>query len=204
MGPKEKKERALGEHLHLKAERCNSPKCAMVKKPYKPGQHGPRGRRSNLSEFGLQLREKQKFKLTYGVDDRNLAEIYRRAAKAKGSTSMKLMELLERRLDNVVYRMGITKSRGAARSLILHGHIYVDKKRVRSPGYVVRAGETVIVRTESRVKGAFKNLKEYLKSYQTPDWLVFDESKMEGKVKALPAELTPPFEINLLVESFSK
>src|SRR5581483_12086954 len=117
LGPKEKRERALGMHLGLKGERSMSPKSALVRKPYKPGVHGPHGRPRPLSEFGLQLREKSKFKLTYGVDEKNLRRLYGIAEKAKGSTGAKLLELLERRLDNVVYRLGFTPSRLSARQL---------------------------------------------------------------------------------------
>src|ERR1700722_15041085 len=122
MGPKEKRERALGTPLGLKGERSGSPKSALIRKPYKPGVHGPHGRVRALSEFGLQLREKSKFKLTYGVDENNLRRLYGIADKMKGSTGAKLLELLVRRLDNVVYRLGFTPNRLSARQLVLPGH----------------------------------------------------------------------------------
>lgn len=203
MGPKEKKERALGERLNLKGDRCQSPKCAAVRKPYPPGQHGQKRRRAS-SEFGLQLKEKQKFKLSYGVDEKNLRQIYQKAQKQVGSTAAKIVELLERRLDNVIFRLGLAKSRSAARQLIVQGHIYVGKKRVRSPGYEVYAGDVIHVREESKAKQKFVTLKEYLKKFDPPSWLALDKEKLEGKVLSLPTDASPPFEINLLVESFSK
>src|ERR1700722_185123 len=118
MGPKEKRERALGMSLGLKGERSGSPKSALVRKPYKPGVHGPNGRVRALSEFGLQLREKSKFKLTYGVDEKNLGRLFKMAEDEKGSVGTKLLEFLERRLDNVVYRLGFTPSRLASRQLV--------------------------------------------------------------------------------------
>jgi len=201
---KEKRERYLGEHLHLKGERCLSPKCAVVRKPYPPGVHGPRGRRRAPSEFGLQLREKQKFKISYGIDERNLRRIFRKAKKKTGSTSGKLLELLERRLDNVAFRLGFAKSRSSARQLVAHRHILVNGRKVRSPGFSVKPSDVVSFRLESQSKGAVKQLRETLKQYEPPSWLRLDKEKLEGTVLGLPAGETSPFEINLLVESFSK
>ncbi len=207
IGPKEKKERALGERLGLKGERCASPKCAAVRKPYRPGVHGPvRGsrRRGALSEFGRQLKEKQKFKISYGLDERNLRQVFLLAKRAKGSASDKLLEFLERRLDNVVFRLGMAPSRGAARQLIVHGHILVNKKRVRSPSFYLRSGDVVGVKIGSESTTAIARRKEVLAKYETPSWLELDREKLEGRVLSLPKEIKPPFDINLLVESFSK
>ncbi len=204
IGPKEKKERALGEHLHLKGERCNSPKCAMIRKPYKPGVHGPRGRRKNLSDFGRQLQEKQKFKLVYGIDERGLLRLFIQAQKRKGSTAAEFLRLLELRLDNVLYRLGLASSRTVARQLVVHGHILVNKKRVRSPGYQVRVNDVIAIRPESQSHKNFEPLKETLKKYEVPSWLLLNADAKEGKVLSLPDQIESPFEINLLVESFSK
>src|SRR5581483_8176665 len=204
LGPKEKRERALGMHLGLKGERSMSPKSALVRKPYKPGVHGPHGRPRPLSEFGLQLREKSKFKLTYGVDEKNLRRLYGIAEKAKGSTGAKLLELLERRLDNVIYRLGFTPSRLSARQLVLHGHIMVNGKKVMSPGFIVRLNDIIAVRDASVSKVHIAKRRELLKQYDTPAWLKLHPEKMEGQVLSPPSDLNPPFEINLLVESFSK
>lgn len=204
MGPKEKKERALGERLNLKGYRCASPKCAFVRKPYKPGVHGPKARRKNLSEFGLQLKEKQKFKVSYGVDERNLRQIFLKAQKAKGSSSEKIIEFLERRLDNVIFRLGFAPSRGSARQMVFQGHVFVNKKRVRSPGYEVSAGDSVSFKDGSDKRAFFADRKEFLKKFEPPAWLSLDADKLEGKVLSLPADLAVPFEVNLLIESFSK
>lgn len=203
-GPKEKKERALGERLNLKGTRCASPKCAAVRKPHRPGAHGKTGRRKSLSEFGLQLKEKQKFKISYGLNERNLRKLFGEARRKTGSTAAVLLSLLERRLDNVVYRLGFATSRGMARQLITHGHILVNRKRVRSPGYTVNVGDTIGLRAESKEKGAFQTLPESLQKYDPPSWLGVDAKKIEGRVISSPEDLTPQFEVNLLVESFSK
>lgn len=204
LGPKEKRERALGMALGLKGERSGSPKSALVRKPYKPGVHGPHGRVRALSEFGLQLREKSKFKLTYGVDENNLRRLYSLAEKTKGSTGAKLLELLERRLDNVVYRLGLAPSRLASRQIVLHGHIAVNGRKVISPGYIVKKGDMVSIREGSLTKAHVAKRRETLKQFDVPAWLALNADKMEGQVLGAPSDLNPPFEINLLVESFSK
>ncbi len=204
IGPKEKRERALGERLGLKGDRALSPKSAVMRKPYKPGMHGPRSRPRPLSEFGLQIREKRKVKLMYGVDERNLGRLFVMALAAKGASGAKMIEFLERRLDNVVYRLGFTSTRLAARQLVVHGHILVNGKKVKSPGYTVRQGDTVSVRPESEQKAAFARRREILKKFEPPAWLSLHPEKMEGKVLSPPAGTEVPFEINLLVESFSK
>ena len=202
-GPKGKRERALGENLLLKGERSLGPKAAVVRRPQRPGQHG-KSHMKALSDFGRQIREKQKFKLSYGLDERNLKQVVLRATRMPGSTAGHIVELLERRLDNTVYRMGFAPSRSAARKLVIDGHILVNGRKVRSPGYVVRLKETVSVRPESAAKGAFRSVKENAKTYEAPSWLRVDGDALRGEVIALPTDSTTPFEINLLVESFSK
>jgi small subunit ribosomal protein S4 len=204
MGPKEKKERALGERLQLKGDRCASPKCAMVRRPYRPGQHGKRRRRRMPSDFARQLSEKQKFKLTYGLNDRSLIAIFNEAQKKKGSTAKQMLELFERRLDNVIFRMGFAASRLMARQIVFHGHIQVNGKRVKSPGFQVKKGDVIRIRPESNEDASFKALKESLKEHEAPSWIHVDVSKMEGKIIAIPEDIESPFEVNLLVESFSK
>lgn len=205
MGPKEKKERALGERLGLKGDRAMSPKSAFMRKPYRPGVHGPKGRRPKaLSEFGLQIREKLKFKLTYGVDDRNLRRLFNKATAAKGASGQKMVEFLERRLDNVVYRLGFTPTRLSARQLVRHGHITVNKKRVSSPGYEVREKDVIGVHVGSETTNALTKRKEILAKYDTPPWLSLNPEKMEGIVLSPPTAPDIPFEVKLLIESFSK
>ena len=203
-GPKEKRERALGVRLGLKGDRAMSPKSSVVRKPYKPGVHGPRSRQRALSEFGLQIREKSKFKLSYGVNDGNLRRLFNKASIAKGATGAKMLEFLERRLDNVVFQLGFAVSRGAARQLVVQGHIAVNKKKVKSPGYETRKGDVVSVRPGSLAKSGLGTRKEFLMKYEAPSWLRVDAEKMEGEVLSLPVDTSSPFEINLLVESFSK
>lgn len=203
-GPKEKRERSLGERLNLKAHRCSSPKCAAVRKPYKPGPHGKTGRRRMPSDFGRQLNEKQKFKVTYGLNERTLRRLFEMASESQSGTSMKLLELLERRLDNVLYRLGLAASRGAARQLVIQGHVLVNGKKVRSPGFQVVIGDAIGIREESRANFLFKEMMPVLEKQETPAWLALTPGVLEGKVVALPEAGESPFEINLLVESFSK
>ncbi|OGY98336.1 MAG: 30S ribosomal protein S4 [Candidatus Liptonbacteria bacterium RIFCSPHIGHO2_01_FULL_57_28] len=203
-GPKEKRERSLGERLHLKGQRCDSPKCAAVRKPYKPGAHGQGGRRARMpSDFARQLNEKQKFKVVYGLNERTLRRLFEEAAESKTGTSMKMLELLERRLDNAVYRLGLAPSRSAARQIVNHGHVNVNGKRVRSAGYQVSAGDMIAIRQDAQTKSFFKELPQNLEKFTPPEWLSLDAKAYEGKVLKSPVEESP-FEINLLVESFSK
>lgn len=204
LGPKEKKERALGEHLHLKGERCSGPKCAAVRKPYPPGMHGPKKRRKAPSDFARQLKEKQKFKVSYGVNERNLARIFGEVQGSGKDTASEFIRALESRLDNVVFRLGFGKSRAMARKMVLHGHILVNGKKVTSPGFLTKVGDTVSIRPESHGKKAFSNLKDFWKSYDMPSWLALDENKEEGKIIAPPDETQISFETSLLIESFSK
>lgn len=203
IGPKEKKERALGVRLQLKAYRCMSPKCAMVRRPHRPGVHG-KNRRRMPSDFGRQLQEKQKFKLTYGLNEKNLLSLFREAQKKRGSTAQKMLELFERRLDNTVFRAGLAPSRIVARQSVVHGHIQVNGRKVTAPGYQVKKGDVLRVRPESAENVGFKVAKEALKDREAPSWLHVDAAKLEAKVIALPEEVEAPFEVSLLVESFSK
>lgn len=201
-GPKEKKERALGVHLGFKAERSLSPKSALVRKPYRPGVHGPKSRPRAMSEFGLEIKEKNKFKLMYGVDEKSMKRLYKMAQAIKGAAGVKLIEFLERRLDNTVFRLGFAPSRAAAHQLVLHGHITVNGKKVHSPAFMVKVGDVIGVKNE--LTGALAKQKESLKQYDAPVWLALHPEKMEGKVVSIPQDTEVPFEINLLVESFSK
>jgi len=203
-GAKEKKERSLGEHLHLKGYRCQTPKCALVRRPFGPGQHGQKHKRKALSDFGKQIKEKQKFKLSYGIDESNLRKLLEEASRSQRSTVEKLIELVERRLDNVIFRLGFAASRSQGRQLIIQGHIFVNKKRVKSPGFSVKVNDIISFREESKDTANFKNLKESLKNYEQPAWLSLDKEKLEGRILDLPREAELPVEINLLVESFNK
>ncbi len=205
MGSKEKKERSLGEHLQLKAHRCASPKCALVRKPYRPGAHGPSKRNPKaLSEFGLQLKEKQKFKVSYGINERNLRGIFEKAQRARGSTAEKIVELFERRLDNVLFRVGIAESRAIGRQMLVHGHVKVNETITRSPGYVVRVGDVIAVKESSKAKAILRHFRDPQWRYEVPSWLSLDREKLEAKVLSIPNNVELPFEVKLLVEAFSK
>lgn len=204
MGPKGKLERKLGEVLNLKAERSTGPKAPLNRRPNRPGQHGNKRSRRQMSDYGKQLRETLKFKLTYGLNDRNLRRLFAMAKKSKGDVAAKLLELFERRLQNVVYRSGIAPSRLSARNYIVQGHIKVNNRKVVSPGYMVKVGDVLSIRKESQNKAAFKELKDVLTRVEAPSWLVVDPANLTVKVIALPTQEEQKFEINLLVESFSK
>lgn len=196
----------MGVRLGLKGTRCESPKCAVVRRPYKPGAHGnsKSRRRSSTSDFARQLLEKQKFKVTYGLHERTLRRMFETANKSESETSSKLLELFERRLDNMLYRAGLASSRADARQMVVQGHVMVNNRRTRSPSLSVKVNDVISLRDISREKNRFKSLKETLVNREIPEWLALDKDKLEVRVISLPVVSEPPFEINLLVESFSK
>lgn len=200
----EKRERSLGVKLLLKPHRCFSAKCVTARNPQKPGAHGLARRRGSMSEFGQQLKEKQKIQFSYGLRNNQMRLVFEKAAKHKGSTGKMIMNFLEKRLDNVVYRLGLAMSRSVARQLVGHGHILVNGKRVSAPSALVRVGDVVAVRLQSKDYQIFKNLGEYLKSYNTPVWLSLDKEKLEGKMVSEPKDLEMPFDVNLVVDYYSK
>lgn len=190
--------------LFLKGERCFTEKCAFDRRPYPSGEHGRRRRRS--TGFALQLREKQKAKRIYGVLENQFHRYYEMASRKKGKTGEILLQFLERRLDNVVYRMGFALSRREARQLIAHGHITVNGRKVDIPSYLVEPGE-VISLTERGKK--VERIKEAISSSfrpRVPSWLEVDTEKMEGRVLALPTreDIDVPLEEHLIVELYSK
>ena len=199
---KEKRERALGVKLGLKAERCNSPKCAMVRRPQRPGMHGKN--RKQFSEFGTQLAEKQKIVFSYGLREAQMRKIFKEAQHKKESVSETIVSLLERRLDNVVYRLGFAPSRISARQYVSHGHFTVNGRRITIPSYQVKVKDVIRIRPESVSLQIFKNIKDVIKKYEAPDWLSVDKDKIEGTVKTLPHDIESPFDINLVVDFYSK
>jgi len=201
---KEKKERRIGEKLLLKGERCLSPKCAVTRKPYPPGMHGPSGGKKALSDFGQQLKEKQKVKLIYGLTEKNLLRIFNKAKTNPVSTSEKLAELLERRLDNILYRAGIAVSRRQGKKLITDGHILLNSRKVSSPSMILRVGDVISINKKSTNKKIFEGLSAKLKKIKTPDWLEINPDKFEITLKSIPKNIDLPIEFNLLVELFSK
>ncbi len=196
--------RREGVKLYLKGDRCYSDKCAVSRRPQAPGQHG--GNRRKQSEYGIQLREKQKARRIYGVLENQFENYFRKAESMKGITGENLLQLLERRLDNVVYRLGFASSRPQARQIVRHGHITVNGKKVNIPSYLVEAGDVIAVKERSASEiEHFKALKEG-PGRSIPQWLSVDYEKLEGKVEALPARSDIDYEIqeHLIVELYSK
>ncbi|MDW7673424.1 MAG: 30S ribosomal protein S4 [Bacillota bacterium] len=196
--------RREGAKLFLKGDRCYTDKCAIDRRAYAPGQHGQM--RKKVSEYGSQLREKQKAKRIYGVLESQFRRYYEEANRQKGITGDNLLRLLERRLDNVVYRLGFAGSRAEARQLVLHGHFTVNGKKVNIPSFLVRTGEEVAVRDKSKASPRFKELAEAVAHKTPPAWLELDKDNLTGRVIALPSreEIDVPLEEHLIVELYSR
>ena len=195
--------RREGCKLFLKGDRCYTEKCAFAKRPAAPGQHG--AARKKASQYGLQLREKQKVKRAYGMQEKQFRSYFTLAAKQRGVTGAYMLSLLERRLDNVVYRMGIGDSRAQARQFVMHGHITVDGKKVDIPSYRVSVGEEIAVKEKSAGTDRFKQIMEQ-SGKPIPKWLTFDPEHLRGSVVALPEmeDIDLTIAENLIVESYSK
>jgi small subunit ribosomal protein S4 len=203
-GPREKLERRLGVDLGLKGERRLAGKSALEKRPYPPGQHGQR--RTKISEYGLQLREKQKAKFMYGVSEKQFRAIFKEANRLEGNTGELLVQLLEQRLDNVVYRMGFATTRAFARQLVNHGHILVDGKRVDIPSYRVKPGQKVEVREKSKNNPQIQRSMELTNQTGIVEWVDVDKDKLFGIFTRIPEreEISIPVEERLIVELYSK
>ncbi len=203
-GPVEKLERRLGVSLALKGERRLAGKSALDKRPYAPGQHGQR--RAKISEYGLQLREKQKAKFMYGVSEKQFRRIFDEAARKEGNTGINLVQLIERRLDNVVYRMGFATTRRFARQLVTHGHILVNGSRVDIPSYTVRAGDKVEVCEKSKNNPQVKRALELTQQTGIVAWVDVEREKAMGIFTRIPErdEVVIPVEERLIVELYSK
>src|SRR5579875_4111462 len=187
--------RREGIKLFLKGERCFTPKCAVdpSRKPYPPGQHAQRRRK--MSEYGLQLREKQKARFIYGILERQFRRHFEEAERRQGSTGENLLRILEMRLDNVVFRLGFAESRAQARQLVTHGHITVNGQKVDIPSYETRVGQVIGVRPRSRQTEYFKMLPEVLKRREVPEWLSLDVENMSGRILRAPSR--PEIDANL-------
>lgn len=197
--------RREGQKLFLKGDRCYTDKCAIDRRPFPPGQHG-QGRNKKLSEYGMQLREKQKARRYYGVLESQFAKYYEMAAAKKGVTGENLLSILETRLDNVVYRMGLAMSRPEARQMVCHGHFLVDGHKTDIPSYLVKPGQTITLKDGSRSSNKFKAVIEANGSRPAPKWLDMDKNTLTAKVVALPAreDIDLPVEEHLIVELYSK
>jgi small subunit ribosomal protein S4 len=207
IGPVCKLCRREGEKLFLKGERCMTPKCAIERRGYAPGEHGKRGQlRRKVSDYGLQLREKQKARRIYGLLERQFRRYFRQAQKRKGMTGETLLQTLELRLDNVVYRLGFAASRQQARQLVSHGHFDINGRKTDVPSMVVKPGDTISVRTASRKNSYFKDMARDLERTRAPDWLSLDPRSMTGRVLAIPTrdEIELPVKEQLIVEYYSR
>lgn len=207
-GPVCKLCRREGEKLFLKGARCYSPKCAMERRAYPPGQHG-RGstfRRRRASDYARQLREKQKARRIYGVLERQFRRYYREAQRRPGMTGENMLIILESRLDNVVYRMGFADSRAQARQLVQHGHFDLNGRRTDIPSALVKPGDVISVRQNSRRLNYFKEISAVLEKRDVPDWIAVEPSQMTGRVLALPTRETIEQSLSeqLIVEYYSR
>lgn len=196
--------RREGTKLFLKGDRCYSDKCAVERRNYPPGQHGQR--RPKFSSYGEQLREKQKVKRIYGLLERQFRLTFERAERQRGITGANLLVLLERRLDNMVYRLGFAPSRAAARQLVTHGHFTVNGRKVNIPSYLVSPGDVIELKPSSREIPMVQESLEAVVRRGVPSWLELDKEQFRGKVLALPTreELTMPVREQLIVELYSK
>ena len=194
--------RREGCKLFLKGERCTSGKCAMDRRPVVPGQHG--AARKKISEYGLQLREKQKVRRAYGLLEKQFANTYEKAERSKQQTGFALLQMLELRLDNVVYRMGIGSSRAEARQIVTHGHITVNGKKLNIPSAQVKVGDVIAIKESRQDLEMFKALKEI--KIVMPKWLEFNAETLTGKILALPErdDIDLNIKENLIVEYYSR
>ena len=190
--------------LFLKGERCYTEKCAFDRRNYPPGQHGQD--RKKFSAYGAQLREKQKVKRMYGVLENQFRNIFKEADRQKGITGETLLSLLERRLDNIVYRLGFTNSRNEARQLVRHSHFLVNHSKVNIPSYLVKPGDVIELREKSKKVVRILEALEGVARRGVPQWLEVDKEQMKGSMKGLPTreDITIPIQEKLIVELFSK
>ena len=191
--------------LFLKGDRCYTDKCGYERRAYPPGQHG-QGRRKKASDYGEQLREKQKVKRIYGVAERQFRGYYHKANRMKGVTGENLLQLLERRLDNLIYRLGFASDHAEARQLVRHGHFTINGRRVNIPSYTVRTNDLVSVKEGSRKIARINDSMAAVDRRGVPQWLELDKEKFTGRVKTMPAreDLTMPIREQLIVELYSK
>ena len=196
--------RREGTKLFLKGDRCFTPKCGVERRGYPPGQHGQA--RTRFSDFGVQLREKQKVRRMYGLLEKQFSRTMKKALRMKGRTGENLLVLLERRLDNVVFRLGFATSRAEARQLVRHGHFAVNRRKASTPSLQLRAGDVVTLRSGSREVQRISAALEALEGKSVPGWLEIDKTNFAGSLKALPVreDITMPIQEQLIVELYSR
>lgn len=192
--------------LFLKGDRCYSNKCSLDRGTSLPGKSSKIARVGKLTTYGIRLREKQKLRKLYGLVERQFLNYFKRAERKKGISGDNLLELLERRLDNIVYRLGLTKSRAHARQLVLHAHILVNGKRVNIPSYEVKVNDVIEIKEKSKNMVEFKDIQEGKVEINVPSWLEFEPEKLRGKVLRFPSkeELNLPVDEKLVVEYYSR
>ena len=197
--------RRIGEKLFLKGDRCSTPKCAMIKRNYAPGFHGPKGHK-RLSDYGLQLQEKQKAKKYYGLLEKQFRLTFAKASTKQGDAGKNFLRLLEMRLDNVIYRLGWATSRSQARQLVAHGHFTVNDRKTDIPSFSVKLGQVIKIRKSSQSNRYFKNLGEKLKKAERPSWLNLDVKDLSAKALHEPKDTDLPQNINvqMIIEYYSK
>ena len=196
--------RSYGEKLFLKGTKCGADKCPAARRPFRPGQHGKR--RKKESNYGLQLREKQKAKRIYGILERQFKIYFKTAERTKGVTGHVLLQLLERRIDNVVFRLCFANSRAHARQLVRHDHAYVNDRRVNIPSYLVKEGDRIEIKAKEDIVRRISETRKELKERVIPKWLEVDKDTLKGAVKILPQKEDLDFSIQeqLIVELYSK
>lgn len=205
LDPKCKQCRREGTKLFLKGEKCSSPKCSIVKRNYPPGIHGTK-RRARLTEYGQQLREKQKAKRIYGILERQFRNYYKKAIHQKGDTGEILQQLLEMRLDNVIYRIGLARSRNQARQMVNHGLFLVNNKKVNIPSYQIKPKDEITIKPQKAKAKIFDNLEKILEKQVVPNWINLDKKTKTAKILNKPkgGELENTFNPRLIVEFYSK
>jgi small subunit ribosomal protein S4 len=205
LGPKCKQCRREGKKLFLKSDRCLTQKCAIVRRNYAPGAHGIKSK-TRLTPYGVQLREKQKTKRIYGILEKQFSNYYKKAIAKTGDTGEIMFQLLELRLDNVVFRMGFAGSRNIARQLVSHGHILVNGKNVNIPSYEAKIGDVISIKEKSAALPQFKNLAEKIKREDMVGWISSDPKILQGKVVARPTreDLKEAFDLKLIIEYYSR
>ncbi|MDD4931233.1 MAG: 30S ribosomal protein S4 [Candidatus Colwellbacteria bacterium] len=198
----EKKERALGVKLFLKAERCSSGKCASVRRPYKPGPHTKSFRK--VSEFGKQLSEKQKVRFSYLLTESQMRKYFEAANRSKEPTNEAFMKKLESRFDNFVFRSGFAGSRRIAKQLISHGHMMLNGRKVTIPSVEVKMGDRVSIRPESADHVVFKDMEDKFKNFEAPTWIKLDKEKKASEMSSHPKDIDMPFDMDLVVNYYLK
>jgi small subunit ribosomal protein S4 len=191
--------------LFLKGDRCYSDKCAFDRRGYAPGEHGQR-RRGKISDYGIQLREKQKVKRMYGLSEKQFNLFFKRADRQKGITGTNLLVMLERRIDNVVYRLGFVNSRTQGRHFVRHNHFRVNGKKVNIPSYLIKVGDVIELQEKSKKVQAINDALDAVVRRGVPQWLELEKENLKGEVKGLPVreDLTIPMQEQLIVELYSK